>query len=30
MNSISLSINTTVTGPTILARVIEPGNNNKT
>jgi len=29
MNSISLSINTTVAEPTILARVIEP-NNNKT
>ena len=29
MRSISLSIHTTVTGPTILARVIEPSNNNK-
>jgi len=30
MAGISLSINTTVTGPTILDRVIEPNNNNKT
>jgi len=30
MSSISLSINTTINGPTILARVIEPSNNNKT
>ena len=29
MRSISLSIHTTVTGPTILARVVEPSNNNK-
>ena len=29
MRSISLSINTAVTRPTILARVIEPSNNNK-
>ncbi len=30
MAGISLSIYTTVTGPTILDRVIEPNNNNKT
>jgi len=29
MNIISLSINTSVTWPIILARVIEPSNNNK-